>query len=199
MARAVVAAESTTRRVGPKLPADRAREQRKMRAAEHDGVDARIEMREISLGDGIDRFAFAPALFGQRHEHLAGNLRDMRVGTQREDRALVGAALHRAFGGEHRDAPADRRFAGRLRTGLDHADHRQRRKSFAQAGQRGRGCRIAGHDQRLDAAAHQRLGGAHRITRHGFRTLGAVGQTRGVAEVQKVFVRKLAQSARAAP
>ena len=66
------------------LPADRARKQRKVRAAEHDGVDARIEMREIALGDGIDGLAFAPALFGQRHEYLARHLGDMRVGTQRD-------------------------------------------------------------------------------------------------------------------
>ena len=106
MARAVVAAESTTRRAGPSCRRDRAGQQRKVRAAEHHGVDARIEMREVALGDRVDRLALAPALFGQRHEDLAGHLRDVRVGTQRVDGALIGAALHRAFGGEHRDAAA---------------------------------------------------------------------------------------------
>ena len=79
VARAVVAAESTTRRVGPSCRDDRARQQREMRAAQHHRVHARIEVREVPLGDGIDCLAFAPALFGQRDENLRCNLGDMGV------------------------------------------------------------------------------------------------------------------------
>ena len=134
------------------LPGDGAGEQRKMRAAEHHRVHARIEVREIPLGHGIDRLALAPALLGQRDENLRRNLRDMRVGPHREDGAFVGAALHRALGREHGDAAAGdasqaARAPGSMTPMTGNVGNRSRSAGSAR-GRRG----IAGDHQRLDAA-----------------------------------------------
>src|SRR4029079_16256038 len=92
------------------------------RAARHRGVDARIEMREISLRDGIHRLAFAPAFLGERDEYLASDLGDVRILFQPVDGAFIGATTPRVFGGEHRNAAALARLAGRPRPRLDHPD-----------------------------------------------------------------------------
>jgi hypothetical protein len=55
----------------PEPPRNGVREQGKMRAAEHDRIDAIVEVGEVPLGDRVDRRPFAPALFRQRDEDLA--------------------------------------------------------------------------------------------------------------------------------
>ena len=72
-----------------------------MRAAEHHRVHARIEVRKIPFGDGIDGLSLTPAFFGQRHEYLARHLGDMRLRAQCVNGLLVGATRDRAFGREH--------------------------------------------------------------------------------------------------
>ena len=143
---------------------------------------------------------FAPALFRQRDEDLGRHLRHVRVGPQREDRALIGAALHGAFGREHRDAAAGGGFAGRLRAGLDDADARAATGIVrASAGNAVAEAVLQATTSALMSRLDERLGRAHRITRDRLGALGAVRQPRGVAEIEEILVRQLARSARAAP
>ena len=60
-----------------------------MRAPEHDGVDASVEVREIPLGDRLDRRSLAPALFRESDKNLACDLGDVGAGFQCLDRALM--------------------------------------------------------------------------------------------------------------
>ena len=113
------------------------------------------------------------------------------------DGADIGAALHRAFGGDHRDGAFRRRGHRGLRARLDHADHRQRRQRFGQRRQRGGGCGVAGHHQQLDVVRHQRARRLHRIARHGVGALGAVGQPRRVAQIDEDSRSAAAPSGRA--
>src|SRR5688572_7737586 len=101
-------------------------------------------MSQVTFGDGLDRLALAPALFGERDKYLAGNLSDERFGPNRANSAFVGATLDRTFRREHRDAPARRSFTGSARARLDHTDNRNLRKALPEARQSGRGSRVAG-------------------------------------------------------
>ena len=138
------------------------------------------------LGHG----AAGPALLRQRHEHGTGARQHAHGRIAPADLGLIGAAVDRAFGRDHRDVLRLRSLDRRLRARLDDADDRQIRVSRAQRPEGGGGCRVAGHDQRADPAPEQCLGALQGIARHGIGTLGAVGQPGRIAEIDEVLRRQ---------
>ena len=118
---------------------------------------------------------------------------DERVGVG--DRALVGAARDRGRGGEQPDAAVARRRHGLHRPGLDDAEdvdaERRLHQPRAQRRQRRRRRRVAGDDEQLDAARDQLLGDLERERLELGRGALAVGEARGVREVDEVLVGQL--------
>ena len=164
-----------------------------MGAAEHDGVRRRrpLEQRaEIELrGGGRDR-GLRPALLGERDEHLAGPLHYAHLASEGLNGTGVGLALHRAFGGDHRDAPVARGGDGSSRARLDHPDHRHRRERFCQRGKRHGGGRVAGDHHHLHALGDQEPRRLQRIGLHRLGAFGAVGEAGGVAEIDESLLRQ---------
>ena len=104
------------------------------------------------------------------------------------DGADIGAAFYRAFGGDDGDGAFGRSAHRRLRTRHNHAHDRHRREHFLQGRQRNGGRGVARHHQHLHLALHQRPGGLHRIACDGVAALGAIGQARGVAQIDELFM-----------
>lgn len=63
--------------------------------------------------------------------------------------------------------------------------------AFAGVAQAGRGCRVAGDDQRLDAAAHEVVADGQRVRPNVGDRQRAVGPVAGVADVDDVLVGQL--------
>ncbi len=80
---------------------------------------------------------------------LGRELLDARVRPARENRALIGAAAYRGFGGNDGNVPAGGGGAGSLRTGFDDPDHRHGADPGANRLQSDGGCGIAGDDRHL--------------------------------------------------
>ena len=107
-------------------------DQRVVRAAEDDRVDARLLERSGGLADGLDgRLAERVVALDQRHELRARDRHDGDAGVERPDQRLVAAARHGRLGREQADAPVARRADGRVGLRLDDAEHRDRRAPAA--------------------------------------------------------------------
>ena len=158
-----------------------------------------LEQRaEIAFRRSDGHAGLRPALLGERHEHLAGPLHHVHVASQRADGARIGLALHRAFGGDHGDAAIAGGGDAGARAGLDHPDHRHRRERLGQRPERhGRG-RVAGDHHHLHALGDEEPGRLERIGLHRLGALGAVGEARGVAEIDEASHSAGARQARAA-
>ena len=76
-------------------------------------------------------------------------------------------------------------FGRHGRSGLDHADDRHVR-GLLDLRQCQRGCGVAGDHQQVDVLGFEKARRADGVARNRFRRLGAVGQARGVAEIEVV-------------
>ena len=164
-----------------------------MRAAEHDRVGrfrAFEQRAEIALCRGDGHAGLRPALFGERHEHLAGPLHHAHVACKRADGARVGLALHRPFGGDHGDAAVAGGGDGGACAWLDHPDHRHRRERLGKTPERhGRG-RVAGDHHHLHTFGDEVTGRLERIGLHRLGAFGAVGEAGGIAEIDEGLIRQ---------
>ena len=91
-----------------------------------------------------------------------------------------------------RMSPVFERAARLVGSGLDHAQHRHRRRrmNFSQ-GERAR--RIAGDHQKIRALVEQKAGARERIAHDGRAGFRPIGQPRRVAQVEKLRLRKQRQ------
>ncbi len=134
-------------------------------------------------------------LLDHRRETRAGDARQRRVGRVGVQCAVVGAARDRRGRREQADPPVGAARRGDPRLRLDHADHidaeRRREHPLAQRRQRGRAERVAGDDQQLCATREQVLGDLERESLQIGGAVLAVGETRGVPEIEEVLMRQL--------
>ena len=115
----------------------------------------------------------------------------LRAGRRLGERAGIGAARDGGRRGDQAHAPVDGGRRGEPRLGRDHAHHRHAAvELLAQRGQRRRRGRVAGHHEQLRAAveqdARELAGEAEQLV----RAAVAVREASGVAEIEKVLVRK---------
>ena len=165
-------------------------------AAEDHGVDLRLAQRRAVAADRVDDAAVErEAALDDRGQVRAGDRGDVDERVGLGDRALVGAARDGRRRGEQPDAAVARRRHRLHRPGLHDAEHvdaeRRLHQAAAQHRQRGRGGRVAGHHEQLDPARDQLLGDLERERLQLGRRALAVGEARGVREVDEVLVRQL--------
>ena len=164
-----------------------------MRAAEHDRVGrfrAFEQRAEIALCRGDSHAGLRPALFGERHEHLAGPLHHAHVAFKRADGARVGLALHRPFGGDHGDAAvAGGGDAARAPGSITPITGTGASASARRPERHGRG-RVAGDHHHLHTFGDEVTRRLERIGLHRLGALGAVGEAGGIAEIDEGLIRQ---------
>ncbi len=176
--------------------AQRRRQHREMRAAEHERVGMRVvcasheHVVEVTVNHPLDDGPIGPAFLGQRDEQRTGARRDDCARQLPGDRQLVGPAPHRTLGGKHSDATCARRATSSSGAGFEYAEHRHWRKLMRERiecdGRRG----VAGDHEALHVALAQQSRRLQRILANRTCALGAVRQPRGVAEVDETFERQ---------
>ena len=129
----------------------------------------------------------SPSISGTSRGHATGTTVDARV--ERVHERFVAAARDGRLRREQADPAVARRLHGRVRLGRDHADD-----GDAQLGlelrQGGRGRRVAGDDDELDALRLEVGADLAREAAHLVERTRPVGQPRAVAEVDEVLVRQ---------
>src|SRR5579884_2867817 len=167
-------------------------QQRVVRAAENEGVDAAVaEAREVGFGHGPRHRALRPAFLGEGDEERAGARVDLEIGDERAQRLRVRPRGDRRLGGDHADATAPRARHRRPRSGLDDAHDRQV-VARAQGVEGHRRHRVARDHEHLHVALDEELRVLERVAGDRLGGLGAVGIAARVAEVDDVLARQRA-------
>ena len=161
-----------------------------MRAGKHQSIDVLLNERlKVGFENELCRRMIDPILFDDRHQQG----RRLRVNDQTRALQCQGMLIRMRTNGSTRGndpyPPGCRIAQRRFDAGLDHADNGQI-KIFPQHRQGMRGGGVAGDDDGLDPALDQKLRILLRKTPDRFRAFRAVGQTRGIAEVQDVLARQ---------
>ena len=166
-----------------------------MRAAEDDDArPRRHDGREVEPRGLARDLVLGPPLLRERDEERAGDVHHRAERVERADRPPVGVGGDGRLRGED----GDRRFgrgpgdaAGRPERGagprLDDAEDRDLPRLLDDRVEgEGRG-RVARDDESLHAAREEERDGAARVTADRLGRLRAVGQARGVSEVEEVL------------
>ena len=166
-----------------------------MGAAEDEGVDAlgeeRVEVAaEHLVGDGILDQAF----LDEGNEERAGSAVDCRAGFQGEDGFLVSAAGDGRAGADDADGFVFGRIDGGFGSGNDDADDGDFEDLFHAGDAEGRGG-VAGDDDHFGASGEKKISDLDAVALDGFAAFSTVGNARGVADVEDVFVREEAAQA----
>ena len=169
---------------------DRASQQRVVGAAEHERVDSACHHRiEITFDRQVGQFIVEQAFFDQWHEQWAGNAADANMHIERAQRIFIGAAANGCTRPDDADVTITRHRDGSLRPRLNHADNRDC-NAGPQFWNRHRRNRIAGDNNQFCIFRHQYSDELEAVTLDCFGTFISVGDARGIAEVENVFVRQ---------
>ena len=164
-------------------------DERVVRAAEDDGVDARLLERACVLAHGLGRLGReGVGALDQRHQPRAGDRKELDSRVERVDEGRVPACGNRRLGREQADPAVPRRLHRRVRLGCDHADDRHLQAFLELRKGRG-GCGVAGRDDQLDALLLEVTADLAGKTPQLVERPRAVGEPRVVAEVDEVLVR----------
>ena len=125
----------------------------------------------------------------QRHEPRARDREHVGARVERAHELLVAAARDGRLRREQADPAVARRLDGRVRLGRDHADDRHPELGL-ELGQRGRGRRVAGDDDQLDALRLEEQADLAGEAAQLVERARAVRQPGAVAEVDEVLVRE---------
>ena len=176
--------------LAPEHLGDGAGEERIVRAAEHRRVDAAPpQIGEIALGHQPRHLSFRPALLGQRHEERTGARHHAGERSQPPQGRLVCARGDGRGRSQHGDGSAAGPGRRRLRARLDDTDDRNRQR-ILQDRQAVRRDGVAGDHQRLDAVGDEVPRREQGVAGHHLARARAVGNARGVAEIDGVLVGK---------
>src|SRR5687767_4911800 len=167
-------------------------EQRVMRAAEYDRVDARSPKgREILVRDQPRCIMVDPPFLNEGNEQRAGTRNDVCARSERANGAFVGARADRARSPDDSELFPRRRGNRSTRSRLDDADHGNG-ELLLQHRQSMRRCRVARDHDRLNVLRCEVRADLTTIPSHGVGTLRTVRDTRSVTKVNDALMRQLA-------
>ena len=194
--------------IAPDYASDQRFQQREMRAAQYERVDFATAQRvEVVLRDFLEcgadidlrrergelldgAFCHLDALLGDVDEARCCRGEDGDAGVDVTNRLGVGVGFHRCLRGDDSHAAVLRCVGGGTRTWLDHADHGYGQRLLC-VGKTRRGRRVAGDHDHLHAAAHEPRPDLLNESVDLGKGPGAVGASRGIAQVDEGFVRQL--------
>ena len=191
----VVSALSTSVDVAARDSRDGVLQRRKMRAAEHQGVRLRFasnSVRDSGATTSVDDLALDQSFFRQR-TRTAGTAGwiTSTSGAARVDGADISAAVHRAFGGDDGDGTVEALPRARLpRPARSRRSTGTGANASSSAGNATPDAVLHATTSIFTLPLHERACRLHRIARDGVAALGAVGQPRGVAEIDETLARQ---------
>src|SRR5438105_2093097 len=163
-------------------------DERVVRAAEDDGVDAGRLQRVRVLPHRVGRLRGEGIVaLDQRHEPRAGDRDEVDAGVERVHELVVAPRRDRRLRRHEPDAPIARRLDGRVRLRRDHADDRHA-ELLLELRERGRGGGVAGDENELHALGLEEAADLEREATDLRERPRPVGQPRVVAEVDEVLV-----------
>src|SRR5581483_4255455 len=188
LARGLVGGEDE-RHVAPEDTLEDGADERVVRAAEDDGVDAGVPQRRRVAAHRLGQLLERRVGLDQRHQPGARDPDEARPRVERAHELLVAARGDGELGGEQADAAVPRRLYGGVRLGDDDG-HDRHVEALLQVGERRGRRRVAGDDEQLHVPAGEVGTDLVREAAHVGERLRPVRQPRVVAEVDDVLVRE---------
>ncbi len=188
LAGGLVGGEDERRRAAEDALEERA-QQRVVRAAEDDRVDAGLLERRGVVAHGGEELLGPGVPLDQRDEARTGDLGHGHARVERVDDVGVAAARDGSLGGEDADAAVARRLHGGMGLGREDADDRHG-ELLLEERKRDGGGGVAGGGDELHALALEVGAELERERLHLVRGARAVGAARAVAEVDEVLGRQ---------
>ena len=178
------------RHVAAEDPLQDRTDQRVVRAAEDDRVDAGGLQRRGVLAHGRGRLLGERVVaLDQRHEPRAGDRDDLGARVERSNELLVATAGDGRLRREQADPPVARRLHGRVRLGRDHADDRDAQLGL-ELRQGGGGGRVARDHDELDALRLEERADLAGEAADLVERPRPVREPRSVAEIDEILVRQ---------
>jgi hypothetical protein len=171
-------------------PLDDGPQDRIMSASQNKSIGWRIEQAgEVLAGDHFGHCVISPSFFGQRDEERARLSYYLYISVNVSNGSLVGSACDCRFSSDDADASGASRFDCAARARPDHAYDGQIDSAAQEIGCQSRS-RVAGYDYRFDLLGKYKGCVFEGVSLHGFYGARAVGDARGVAEIDEAFVRE---------
>ena len=154
-----------------------------MRAAQHERINPLLDQGfEVTRNDSIRDRIIQPSFFDQRDKERTGLAGHFEGGIERLQGSFVSAALHGRASADDSDMTVASGGDGGLGTGTNYTDDRDWTGLFQFRQGHGRGG-VAGHDDDFRIPFHEHPGDFDTVTFDRARAFAAIGNTRGVAQV----------------